>query len=226
MPMNHTGQEQSTVVSRPTLTLMPKPSYFQQKGDIKPPVKYSSFKRNDPLGIGGKGLWRIHSGYVRTLSWTLEGELVPLGFWGAGDIIGYPITQTSPYAAKCLSPVQAEYLGTAYGCSQGMMLSQVRQSHDLLKISHCRQADLRLLQFICWMAGRFGQRTSEGRTLKLRLTHQEISEAINLTRVTVSRLLKALEREGKIRWTPSEKMVYQETFKEFYANLDSCDRIY
>ena len=151
---------------------------------------------------------------------------MPLGFWGEGDIIGYPITQTSPYTAKCLSPVQAEYLGTAYGCSQGMVLSQVRQSHDLLKISHCRQADLRLLQFICWMAGRFGQRTSEGHTLKIRLTHQEISEAINLTRVTVSRLLKALEREGKIRWTPSEKMVHQETFKKFYANLDSCDRIY
>ncbi|WP_121971276.1 Crp/Fnr family transcriptional regulator [Leptolyngbya sp. BC1307] len=178
--------------------------------------KLFHFKRHENLHCCYEGgLWRIQEGYVRSLTWSAEGESVPLGFWSKGDILGCALAQMHPYEAQCLTAVTAEYLGSDYCCSQAVILAQIRQSNDLLRIAHCRQSERRLLQFICWLASTFGEPTSAGRHILLKLTHQEIAESIGATRVTVTRLLKALERNGKISWTPHEKMVYRKTFEEF-----------
>jgi CRP-like cAMP-binding protein len=182
--------------------------------------KLSHFKRHEPLHFRSHGLWRIHSGYVRTLTWNVEGESVPLGFWTAGDVVGQAIAQTHPYETKCLSAVEAEYLGAQHSPAQASMIAQVRQSHDLLRIAHCRQAELRLLQFVCWLAQRFGRLGAEGYSVEITLTHQEIAESIGITRVTVTRLLKSLAREGKLKWTSREKLVYPKTFRQFCEGSD------
>lgn len=186
-----------------------------------PQPKVFHFKRYENLHYRSDGgLWRIQSGYVRSLTWNLEGDSVPLGFWAEGDIVGHAIAQMHPYEAQCLTAVTAEYLGSACGLSQATLLAQVRQSNDLLRIAHCRQSERRLLQFICWLAIAFGESTPAGRRILLKLTHQEIAETIGATRVTVTRLLKALERNGKINWTPHEKMIYSKTFEQ------SCEYLY
>ncbi|PZO56339.1 MAG: replication/maintenance protein [Phormidesmis priestleyi] len=173
------------------------------------------FKRHDCLDSHGRGLWRIYRGYVRTLTWSPKGESVPLGFWSKGNIVGKAIAQANPYKAECLTAVAAEYLGDRYLCSQADVLLQVKQSNDLLRISHCRQAESRLLQFVCWLAHRFGRPTDEGRALQIKLTHQELADSIGITRVTVTRLLKVLEAEGKIKWAIREKLVFKATMEQF-----------
>lgn len=177
--------------------------------------KLFHFKRYENLACSCEGgLWRVREGYVRSLTWSAEGESVPLGFWSKGDILGCAIAQIHPYEAQCLTAVTAEYLGSAYGCPPEAISAQIRQSNDLLRIAHCRQSERRLLQFVCWLASAFGEPTPAGRRVLLKLTHQEIAESIGATRVTVTRLLKALERGGKIAWTPHEKIVYRKTFED------------
>lgn len=173
------------------------------------------FKRHDCLDQIRKGFWRIHRGYVQTLTWSPEGEFVPLGFWTKGSIVGNAIAQVDPYKAQCLTAVAAEYLGDRYLFSQTDVLLQIKQSNDLLRITHCRQAESRLLQFICWLAHRFGQAAAEGRTIQIKLTHQELADSIGITRVTVTRLLKVLETEGKIKWAIREKLVFKATLEQF-----------
>lgn len=178
------------------------------------PLKLFYFKRHDQLEAQSQGLWRIQSGYVRSLTWDLEGEFVPLGFWKPGDVVGSAIAQTNPYKAQCLTSVVAEHLGSTYAFSRNMLLLQIRQSNELLQISHCSNAEQRLLTFICWIAKQFGQCVAKGDYVsQLRLTHQEIAESIGITRVTVTRLIKVLEREGKIKWGTREKIVYRNAFK-------------
>lgn len=215
------------------------------------PPKLFEFKRHDPLHFSEAGIWRIQKGYVRTLTWDAEGKFVPLGFWQKGDIVGSAIAQANPYKAQCLTDVVAEYLGSRYAFSKGDVLAQVRQSNELLQISHCRSAEMRLLSFLCWAARRFGERSNWGKFSKLigpiaaadqdmgkrqrlsgqsnqqtecyrcllRLTHQEISESIGITRVTVTRLLKSLERDGFIQWNTQEKVVFQKAFQQCRENL-------
>ncbi len=183
--------------------------------------KLVQFRRHDNLQ-GRDGLWRIHSGYVRSLTWSPTGDFVPLGFWSKGDIVGDAILQRSGLATsqihhcqtQCLTTVLAEPLEKNDGYLQSIMPAQIRQSNDLLRIAYCRRSELRLLQFICWLADMFGEPTDEGRRILIRLTHQEIAESISSTRVTVTRLLKALERDDKIRWAAQEKIIYNKTFEQ------------
>ena len=188
--------------------------------------KLFNFKRSENLhSRRSDGLWRIQSGYVRSLTWNSEGEPVPLGFWSKGDIVGdvalqrndAVISQGSYYQVQCLTAVSAEYLGKPHDCLQSVMLAQLSQSNDLLKIAHCRQSEQRLLKFICWIANLFGEPTLQGRRIPIKLTHQEISESIGSTRVTVTRFLKILERDGKISWTAHERIVYKDTFEQLEA---------
>lgn len=180
-------------------------------------VRSISFKRHERLSFVHHSLWRIHSGYVRSLTWNAEGEFVPLGFWGAGDVVGYPLAQTSPYEAECVTAVTAEYLSVSHPLSREMVLGQIRQSNSLLRIVHCRNSEQRILQFLCWIAEHFGEETANGIQISLRLTHQEIAESIGTTRVTVTRLIKSLEKKKQIIWTPQEKLVFRQTFEQCYV---------
>ncbi|MBE9060826.1 Crp/Fnr family transcriptional regulator [cf. Phormidesmis sp. LEGE 11477] len=179
------------------------------------------FKRQEQLNFVNHSLWKIHRGYIRTLTCDSQGEPVPTGFWTVGDIIGYPISQTYPYIAQCLTTVEAEYLDVGYRLSRETLLLQVRQSHTLLRIAHCKQAEQRLLQLICWLAERFGHAVKNSRQISLKLTHQEIAESIGITRVTVTRLLKTLERKRHIVWNSQERLVSQATFEQCYVSLSS-----
>ncbi|MEO0870023.1 MAG: Crp/Fnr family transcriptional regulator [Cyanobacteria bacterium J06642_11] len=190
------------------LHLSPSKSIRPTKSSVKPvsrAAQMARFKRHDLLPTRDNGFWRIESGYVRTFTWSHDGEAIPLGFWTTGDLVGQPIAQASPYEAQCLGPVTANYLGSTYAFPQAAVLAQVRQSNELLRIAHCRQTDLSLLQFLCWLAQRFGYPTKEGYEIPLKLIHRDIAESVGCTRVTISRLLKELEREGHIRWSVYEK---------------------
>ena len=176
-----------------------------------------SFKRQEQLNFVNHSLWKIHKGYIRTLTCDSQGDPVPTGFWTVGDIIGYPIAQAYPHIAQCLTTVEAEYLDVGYRLSRETLLLQVRQSHMLLRIAHCKHAEQRLLQLICWLAERFGRPVENSRQINLKLTHQEIAESIGITRVTVTRLLKTLERKGHIVWNSHERLVFQATFEQCYV---------
>ncbi len=49
-----------------------------------------------------------------------------------------------------------------------------------------------------WLSCQFGQTVPQGKLLNFHLTHQDIAETIGTTRVTVTRLINRLEREGRI----------------------------
>ena len=183
------------------------------------------FRRYESLSSRGCGLWRIQSGYVRSLTWDITGELVSLGFWTVGDVVGLSaaascqknMAHTHPYEAQCLTAVAAEYLGSHRSFSREDLLTQLDQSNRLLRISHCQRTETRLLLFMCWIAERFGKPTPEGYQINIKLTHQEMAESISTTRVTVSRLIKVLERKGKIQWTAHKKQVNRIALNECHA---------
>lgn len=183
------------------------------------PTEYSQarvlrFKRRDHLFCEDGGFWRIQSGYIRTFTRGLDGECVPLGFWKTGDIIGQPLAQTYPYEAQCLSEVTAESLGCNYSFSKEAILAQSRQSSDLLKIVHCAQVEQRLRLLFVWLAQQLGEATPNGFCIQPKLTHQEIADSINSTRVTVTRSIRSLEREGQINWKARSQLVYHSAFGE------------
>jgi CRP-like cAMP-binding protein len=56
----------------------------------------------------------------------------------------------------------------------------------------------RLRLFLVWLAHKFGQQMEHGWQIGFRLTHQDLADAIGSSRVTVTRLLSKLEKQGAI----------------------------
>ncbi|MBT9317843.1 Crp/Fnr family transcriptional regulator [Leptothoe spongobia] len=177
------------------------------------------FKRRDRISVDTYTLWQVRSGLVRTVTWSEEGEVVPLGLWSPGSVIGVPISQIEPCELQCLSAVELSRLPLDYPLTVEMLLQHTAQVNRLLQIMHCRQVQGRLLQFSCWLAENFGQPTSHGRLITVRLTHQEIAESIGTSRVTVTRFIKQLEVEGLMRWSGRERFVSNQALKAHQREL-------
>jgi CRP-like cAMP-binding protein len=75
------------------------------------------------------------------------------------------------------------------------LLSHIQNSEELLSIVHRKPISLRLWQFLIWLSEKFGRNVEQGKLIDLNVTHQEISEVLNTTRVTVTRLLQQFEEE-------------------------------
>lgn len=158
-----------------------------------------TFAHHDQIPLEPKVLWKIERGIVRTSTWSEDGAITPLGFWGPGDVVGSPLRQVHPYQIECLTSVEATQI-PAHLWYQALdaILLHIQQGEELLSIAHSQRVHHRLIQFLTWLGQKFGRPVNGGHLIDLRLTHQEIAESLGTSRVTITRLLNKLEPEGLI----------------------------
>lgn len=164
------------------------------------PTATRSFSRQDLIPLDANLLWKIEHGAVRTVTWSSNGEMISLGIWGPGDVVGRPLSRLDPYRIECLTPVKATMLpDPVWHQMLNPILWHAQQKEELVKIVHFPSTEERLLQFLEWLGQKFGHDGQQGRIIDLRLTHQEIAETLNTSRVTVTRLLNQFEQQGMIQ---------------------------
>ncbi len=158
------------------------------------------FKRRDCFPFSYSQLWEIETGIVRTLAWDDQGHLFVLGLWGAGDVVGKPLSNADVYRIECLSAVTARLLPVGYHCHRSELLSYLRRTEHLLQISQLRSVGDRLSSLLDFLAHQFGQKTDQGVLLNFHLTHQDIADIVGSSRVTITRFLNRFHQDGKICW--------------------------
>ncbi|OUL23470.1 replication/maintenance protein [Nostoc sp. RF31YmG] len=157
------------------------------------------FTRREVIPLRSEVLWRIERGAVRTLTWSEDGIFITLGYWGPGDIIGYPLSKIKPYQIESLTSVEVSVIPPQLWHQDiDALLSHIQQAEELLSIVHRKPISLRLWHFLVWLSEKFGREVEDGILLDLNVTHQEIAEVLNTTRVTITRLLQQFEEEGQI----------------------------
>jgi CRP-like cAMP-binding protein len=157
------------------------------------------FSRREVIPPRNDILWRIERGAVRTLTWSEDGAFITLGYWGPGDLIGYALSNVKPYHIECLTSVEVSILPPRiWHLDINALLSHIQHSEELLSIVHRKPISLRLWQFLVWLSEKFGRTVEQGKLIDLNVTHQEISEVLNTTRVTVTRLLQQFEEQGML----------------------------
>jgi CRP-like cAMP-binding protein len=157
------------------------------------------FTRREIMPFNHDVLWRIERGIVRTATWSEDGASITLGYWGVGDVIGYPLSKINPYQIECLTSVEVSILPPQIWSQEiKALFHHIQQTEQLLNLIHRKPISLRLWQFLLWLAQKFGRNLESGQLIDLHLTHQEIAEVLNTTRVTVTRLLQKFEAEGKL----------------------------
>lgn len=174
------------VISVPTLTKLE-------------PLTQQVFSRGDSIPLRPDILWRIEGGAVRTFTWCEEGTLITLGYWGPGDVVGHVLSRVKPYSIECLTSVEVSILPSKlWYQAVDVLILHIQQAEELRSIVHRKPASVRLWQFLVWLGQKFGRDVEQGRLIELEVTHQEIADAVNMTRVTVTRLLQQFEEEGML----------------------------
>ena len=166
-----------------------------------------TFPRDAMLPLTRQRLWLIEHGFVRTVNYSEAGEIVTLGLWGVGDIVGRPLSDNQGYEVECLTPARCRLVRLQDVNVSEVRSRQVQQMETLLNILHCRRIPERMLMFLSWLGEKYGQVSDRGCILDLRLTHQAIAEMIGSTRVTVTRLLNVFESEGKLQKLGQQKLL-------------------
>jgi CRP-like cAMP-binding protein len=180
--------------------------------------KLHYFHKNSYLDLLRAGMWRIDSGFVRATTYADDSSLVTLGFWGAGDVVGNTLFRSSDYQLECLSVVRASpliapscFLGEISTIESRVIFSHVEQLQELLMIRSCKRIENKLLKLLVWLGNRFGTPEETGTILSVVMTHQDLAETVGSTRVSITRAMKDLERQGIIRHIPQRQLLIDTT---------------
>lgn len=123
-----------------------------------------------------------------------------------GLVFGLPLVSVS-MTAVALSEVRLKAIDLLYlkrfpQLAQQLvypLIDGLRSSHAFLAVSNQRRVHERFSAFLSLLAKQVGHRTEQGTLIDIRLTHQQIANAIGATRVTVTRLINDYRHRGLVK---------------------------
>ncbi|MEO0406061.1 MAG: Crp/Fnr family transcriptional regulator [Cyanobacteria bacterium P01_A01_bin.135] len=181
------------------------------------------FKRREIIPLRENTLWHFQAGAARLLTLSEEGTVITLGFLGAGDFTGQPLIGIQPCELECLMDVEAVRLHL----EQCRELQPVTMDHlyQMQALIRMRQGNIaqRLELLLAWLGQKFGCPSEGGHLIQLRLTQQELADTIGTTRVTVTRLMQNLERQGSLYYSRRQQIVLRQLWlRDRTAWLNHC----
>lgn len=179
-----------------------RPWHYYPKGEIIP--------------LKPQTIWLVCQGLVKLNTMNENGEEILVGLAKPSTAFGPGLTSLQIYQATALSnDVQLASISlTEVAASPRLaqsLLSQInqrlRQTESLVAIAGRRRVTDRLYALLQLLKDEIGEPIPSGCRLSARLTHQDLADACCSTRVTVTRLLNQLEREGKIGFDSKHHMI-------------------
>ena len=92
-----------------------------------------------------------------------------------------------------------------------MLCSRLREAWFMIRVMSFANAEERVHSVLEHLCGRYGIKDSRGTILPIKLTHKEIAEYASLSRETVSRQLKQMERAGEIEVLPNRTILLKKS---------------
>ena len=163
-----------------------------------------SFRSGQAIPMTDEDIWIPCRGVVGLSMLYPNGEEALLGLAAASMPFGLPLTSIDSYHATALSDVDLMRL-SVLEVEESPTLTQsiwrhlnrrLRQTEAMLALVGHRRVKERLYQLLFLLKEEVGQPVEEGTRLSVKLTHQNLANAIGTTRVTVTRLLGEFRAEG------------------------------
>ncbi|MBW4649400.1 MAG: Crp/Fnr family transcriptional regulator [Kastovskya adunca ATA6-11-RM4] len=164
------------------------------------------YGKGEVIPLVSQGVWQVCQGIVQLGTLHPNGDEAWLGWAEPSGFFGLWFTLLQTYQATALTDVNLTWFSLAEIETSPrlaeiilpQLVRRMRQTEALLSISGQRRVEDRLQQLLLLMKKEIGQPVTEGTRLDIRLTHQNLANAIGTTRVTVTRLLSKLKNEGQI----------------------------
>jgi len=114
-------------------------------------LKRFPFSRGDLLPLQPGALWRLECGAVRSMTWNEDGAAIALGYWGAKDVVGDPLTRIRPYQLECLTGVEATLIpARSWYLAIDAIVAHAQHGEEFLAIVRYERVYKRLSQLLLW----------------------------------------------------------------------------
>ena len=203
------------------MVMSPTPS--QHCGDDFRELLEASYRRNAlvQLTAGSRvpllkhNFWLVVRGMVRLGAITIHGDETLLGLAGPNEPFGDPLSAVLAYQATTLTDTDllclpAHDLRREPRLAAAMLeavVQRYRQSQSLLALMALRRVEERVRGFLELLVSDYGQPCDQGLRLHVRLTHQDIANAVGTTRVTVTRVIGQLRQQGWLSFDDERRLV-------------------
>lgn len=174
-----------------------------------------AYSKGDTIPIQPEEVWIVYRGVVQLSTIQPSGDEVFLGLVGPTMPFGLSFTTLDPYFATALSNLDLLRLTLAdleesAALSQAIfryMTRRLRQTEAMLALSGYRRVEERLRQLLLLLKDEVGQPVADGTCLSVKLTHQQLANALGTTRVTVTRTLQKLRAEQWIKLDRNRQII-------------------
>jgi len=189
-----------------------------QNTDQKEEERLHFYEKGEEIPMADRGVWQVYRGTVQLGMLHPTGAEVLLGWAYPLTFFGKWFSYTETYQAKALSDVYLKWYSLK-DIEDSSFLAQkildqiarrMRQTEALLAIAGMRRVEERLQQLLQLLKDEIGEAIPEGTKIKIRLTHQNIANAIGTTRVTITRLLGEFQRNGYITMDNDRQIILLE----------------
>ena len=79
-----------------------------------------------------------------------------------------------------------------------ILCSRYRESWEKIQLLNLKNASERIKILFLMLSDKYGEKTAEGVTLNIKLTHQEIADMTGMARETVTRVIDRCQQDGEI----------------------------
>lgn len=161
------------------------------------------YDKREDIPMREEGIWQVYRGIVQLSTFQVSGEEILLGWATSSSLFGGDLTNLAICDGKALTEVYLRWFSrqeieNSPSLTQVMwtQLSQrLKQTESLLAIAGVKRVEDRLRQLLDLLKQELGEPVASGIKIPIRLTHQNLANAIGTTRVTVTRLLGELQRQ-------------------------------
>jgi CRP-like cAMP-binding protein len=166
-----------------------------------------SFASGRKIPLSEEDVYIVAHGIIQIQTLQLSGDESILGLIGPMMPIARRFSLVQPYEIYALTHVQLFHLRWEEVQASAELMNELhhavirRLSHTEMMLSLLSKKQIleRLMEFFSFLAQECGEPTPEGIRLEFQLTHQQIADVLNTTRVTVTRLIGELKRDSFIR---------------------------
>lgn len=162
------------------------------------------YRSGQPIRMQPDEILVVCRGVVQLGTLYDSGDEALLGLACPSMPFGLPLSCIRPYQATALTDVdlmRLQWLEVEQSptLAQGIfrhLTRRLQQTEAVLAMVGYRRVEERLRHLLMLLKQEVGQPTDNGTRLGVRLTHQQLANAIGTTRVTITRLLSQLQEEG------------------------------
>ncbi len=175
--------------------------------------------KGETIPLESQTVWLVHRGLVKLSTMGERGEEILVGLVGPSLPFSSGMTSLNIYQAIALSEkvelvsISLSEIAASSPLSQALLPKinqRLQQTEFLLAISGRRQIQERLHYLLKFLKKEIGHKVAQGTRLKVRFTHQDLADACGTTRVTITRLLGKLQKEGKIAFDSKHHIILRE----------------